>query len=820
MKHEDILRQLTLKEKAAFVGGADYWTLVDKNALGLPKIMITDGPNGLRKKRSDKKPSDGINLGDCVPATCFPTASSASCSWDEELLRQEGEAIAEECLKERVSVILGPGVNIKRSPVCGRNFEYFSEDPYLAGKCAAALIRGLQAKGVGASLKHFACNSQEAFRMIIDEIVDERALREIYLLPFEIAVKEGKPWTVMNSYNRINGVYSSQNFRLQQTILRDEWGFDGLIVTDWGSSVDRIRGLQCGTDLEMPSSGTLNTKKIVDAVRRGLLPESTLDRCVDRVIDLIMRAKPALAQKHTCDYESHHRLARKIAGNCMVLLKNEDAILPLKKGQRVAVIGDMAIEPRFQGAGTSVVEPTVLCNAYDELAAAGVDMVYAPGYDRKTDRVDEELLADSVRVAKDADVVLLFIGLTELFEAEGYDRSNIDLPENHNRLVFEIAKANPNTVVVLSGGSVVHMPWIHEAKAVLNAGLCGQAGGGAIADILTGAVVPSAKTTETYPLAFSDNPTYGNYPGGPSLSVHRESIYVGYRYYDTAGKDVLFPFGYGLSYTTFVYSDLTLSADLIRETQDVVVSFSISNTGSRDGAEIAQIYVSDPVSTVFRPQKELKAFRKVFLKAGETKSVSITLDRRAFAFFSVEKGQWVVESGTFKIAVGASSRDIRLSAELTVEAEDETSVGPDLRETAPAYYTADIDRMTDRQFEAVYGQKLPSDRADDTGRIDMLCCLNDAKHTKWGAVACSLLTKIMTKMGSSGNGDGKMLAAMATQIPIRNFVAMSMGVFSPGMANGLLKILNDDESTLIGLLQILGGVGGALLRLPRLLRSI
>lgn len=819
MKHPEIVEKMSLEQKAKFVSGYDYWHLEEAKELGLPKIMVTDGPHGLRKQNTDKKTSDGIGLGNSVPATCMPPAATSACSWDEDLLREEGEALAEECLQEKVSVILGPGTNIKRSPVCGRNFEYFSEDPLLAGKMSANLINGCQSKGIGNSLKHFACNSQEAFRMVVNEVIDERTIREIYFPAFEIAIKEAQPWTVMNSYNRINGVYASQNYWLQEQVLRKEWGFKGLVLTDWGASVDRIPGLENGTDLEMPSSGTLNTQRIIDAVNNGTLKEEVLDKRVDNVVDLIIKSKPALEKEFKFDVEAHHSIARKVAEGSMVLLKNEGGILPLKSGAKVAVIGELAKAPRFQGAGSSVINPTKLDNAYDELVKLGVDVTYAQGYEKGKDEINSQLVSEAKNVAAKADVALVFVGLTEEFEGEGYDRENINMPSSHNNLVSEIAKANENTVVVLAGGSVVYIPWISEVKALLNSGLGGQAGGSAVANILTGKVNPSGKTAETYPLTFDDNPTFGNYPGGPVVSEHKESVYIGYRYYDTAEKKVLFPFGYGLSYTTFEYSGIKLSAKEINDTDTLKVSFTIKNTGNVDGAEIAQVYVADKESTIFRPKKELRAFTKVFLKAGESKEVTLELSKRAFAYYNVNLGDWHVESGDFEIMVGASSRDIKLTDTVNVKSTVEAVV-PDYRETAPAYYTADIKNITDEQWTAVYGQELPAREVDKSKPIDIYCCLNDARHTKWGGKICRLIENIMSKMGSDANGDGKMLAAMATQIPIRNFIAMSMGVFSPEMADGLIMMLNDDKSTFVGFSKIFWRLGGALTRLPALLKSI
>lgn len=832
MKHSEIVGKMSLEQKATFVSGYDYWHLEEAPEFGLPKICITDGPHGLRKAKGkdyvpeegETKNSGGIGLGNSVPTTCFPPAATSSCSWDDELLFEEGVAMGEECLKEKVSVILGPGTNIKRAPTCGRNFEYFSEDPLLAGKCSAAVIKGVQSKGVGTSLKHFACNSQEAFRMVLNEVIDERTMREIYFPAFEIAVKEAQPWTIMNSYNRINGVYASQNEWMQQQVLRKEWGFEGLIVTDWGASVDRVDGVKAGTDLEMPTSGKLNAQKIVAAVKDGTLDEAVLDERVDTVVDLILKAKPALEKTHTYDKKAHHKIAQKIAEGSMVLLKNDGNILPLQAGQKVAVIGEMAKAPRFQGAGSSVINPTMLSNAYDELVALGVDVTYAQGYyksaaskkEQKTRMTEAQLTAEAVNAAKNADVAIVFAGLTEDFEGEGYDRENINMPPNHNKLISDVAAANPNTVVVLAGGSVVLMPWLSEVKGLLNSGLGGQAGGAAVANILTGKVNPSGKTSETYPVSFESNPTFGNYPGGPVTSEHKESVYIGYRYYDAANEDVVFPFGYGLSYTTFEYSDIKLSADSIKDTDTLTVSFKVKNTGNLGGAEIAQVYVADKESTIYRPVKELKGYKKVFLNAGEEKEVSVELSKRAFAFYNVKIGDWCVESGDFDIMVAASSRDVKLTATVNVEAP--ACEIPDYHTTAPAYYN-NVAGITRDDFAAVYGE-LPNPQIDTTKKIDKYCCLNDARHTKWGGKLCNLINKVMVNFGSAENGDGKMLAAMATQIPIRNFVQMSMGAFSEQQAEGLLMMLNDDQSSFVGFSKIFWTLGGTIARLPKLLSSI
>lgn len=815
MKNKEIVSKMTLEQKAEFVSGYDYWHLCKCEELGLPQIMVTDGPNGLRKQNPD---GNSVGLGNSYPATCFPNSATSACSWDVKLLEKEGQALARECLKEKVSVLLGPGVNIKRSPTCGRNFEYFSEDPLLSGECAAAWINGIQSGGVGASLKHFCCNSQEAYRMVIDEIIDERAMRELYLTSFEIAVKKAQPWTVMNSYNKINGVYGSENSLTQQEIARKEWGFEGLFVTDWGSSVDRIFGLMAGTDLEMPTSGTYNKEKIIKAVRSGELSESVLDERVDAVVELILKAKPQLETEHTFDAKEHHEIAREIAEGSMQLLKNEDNILPIKPGTKVAVIGEMAKKPRFQGAGSSVVNPlTEVENAYDNLVKLGVHVTYAQGYRKSKDEIDANLFVEAKKIAKNADLVLVFAGLTEDFEGEGYDRVSMCMPNCHNVLISEISAVNPNTVVVLAGGSVVEMPWISKVKGLLNSGLGGQAGGAAVANILTGKVNPSGKTAETYPLLYKDNPTYGNYPCGPVTSEHRESVYIGYRYYDKAQKDVLFPFGFGLSYTTFEYSSARVSKKNIKDTDTVTISLKVKNTGDIAGAETVQLYVKDKESTIFRPEKELRAFEKVFLEAGEEKAVKFTLDKRAFAFFNVNTHDWCVESGEFEILIGASSRDIRLTTSVNITSETECEI-PDYSKTAPNYY-GDVTKISRDDFEAVYGT-LPSATRDKSKKIDVYCCLDDARHTKWGKFICNAISAIMVNFGSAENGDGKMLAAMATQIPIRNFISMSMGVFTPEMADGLIRILNDEDSTILGVGKILKGIPQAIAKIPMLIHSI
>ena len=813
MKHQELLNKLTLEEKVALCSGKDFWTLKGIDRLGIPEITLTDGPHGLRKKNPDSNKS---SLSASVPTTCFPTAVTTACSWDEDLLFSMGEALGEECLSEKVSVILGPGVNIKRSPLCGRNFEYFSEDPLLAGKMAAALIRGIQSKNVGASLKHFAANSQEKKRMTIDSVIDERALRETYLTAFEIAVKEAQPWTVMNAYNKLNGTYCSDNGYLQNKILRDEWGFEGLVVTDWGAANDRVTGMINGNDLEMPTSGGYNDAKVCKAVREGRMSAESVDICTDRVLDLIMKSKAALTE--TCyDKNAHHDLAAKICSESLVLLKNEDNTLPLKKEQTVAVIGEMARCPRYQGAGSSNINPTRLDDAFDALLKKGYKLSFAPGYNKKKDEINEIMLKDACIVAQRADSVLLFIGLTEEYESEGYDRSHLNMPSSHVKLLEEILKVNSNVTVVLYGGSPVTVPHLDKIKALVNGYLGGQAGGTALAELLSGDKNFSGKLAETYPLCLEDTPCAKIYPATGTTAEHRESIFIGYRYYDSAKKDVLFPFGYGLSYTAFKYSSLKLSKKKIKDTDELTVSFRIKNTGKADGAEIAQLYVKDVDSTVFRPEKELRGFKKVFLKAGEEKTVEIVLSKRAFAYYNVNINDWHVESGDFEILVGASSRDIRLEGKVKVEGTVEALV-PDYREAAPCYYNGTMNNATAEEFEAILGRSLPPSTLDPNAPLTILNSLGDAAGTKWGKVINNLIDKALGAVAGEDQAMG-MAKAMVLEIPIRDFVTMSAGVFSEEMAKGLLMILNSEKPA-FGLGKILAGLAGAIMKLPDLLKAI
>lgn len=660
-----LVSQMTLEEKAGLCSGLDAWNLKSIERLGIPSIMVSDGPHGLRKEDWKSKPGHYSS----VPATCFPTAVGLASSWNRELVEKVGAALGEECQAEGISVLLGPGANIKRSPLCGRNFEYFSEDPYLSSEMAASHIKGVQSRGVGTSLKHFAANNQEHRRMSVDAVIDERTLREIYLASFEDAVKKAKPWTIMCSYNRVNGEFASENKYLLTDILRDEWGFDGIVVSDWGAVNERVPGLKAGLDLEMPSSHGTGDRKIVDAVRNGSLPEEVLDKAVERILNLIFKAVDNRKENASYDRKAHHQLAREVAAECMVLLKNKDGILPLKKKGTIAVIGEFAKRPRYQGGGSSHVNPTMLDDVYEEIRkAAGNDanVIYSQGYSLEKDETDETLLNEAKKAAIEADVAVIFAGLPEHYESEGYDRQHMKMPESHCTLIEEVAKVQPNVVVVLSNGSPVEMPWIDKAKAVLEAYLGGQAMGGAVADLLFGDANPSGKLAETFTEELSHNPSFLNFPGEGDRVEYREGIFVGYRYYDMKNIKPLFPFGYGLSYTTFEYSDLKISKEDINDTETVRVSVKVKNTGGIAGKEIVQLYVRDVESSVIRPEKELKGFEKVELKPGEEKTVVFELDKRAFAYYNTDTRDWHVETGEFEILIGKSSRDIVLRDKIFV----------------------------------------------------------------------------------------------------------------------------------------------------------
>lgn len=663
MDVKKVISEMTLEEKAALCSGADFWHTKGVERLGVPRMMVADGPHGLRKQDQS---ADHLGINDSIRAVCFPTAAGLACSFDRDLLFRVGEALGKECQAEGVGVLLGPAANIKRSPLCGRNFEYFSEDPYLSGEMAAAHIRGVQSKKVGTSLKHYAANNQETRRMSVDARIDERTLREIYLASFEGAVKEGKPWTVMCSYNRVNGVYASESERLLTDILRGEWGFDGCTVTDWGACNDHVAGVAAGMDLQMPFSGAHGDEALARAVREGRIDEAVVDRAAERVLTTVNRYLEGRDRTAVFDRAGHHKLARAVARECMVLLKNDGDLLPLSASRRVAFIGPFVKHPRYQGGGSSHInasEETCAMEAASEYA----DVIYAQGCCGREDRPDPELLSRAVNAAQAAETAVLFVGLPDSFESEGYDRKHMRLPECQTRLIREVLRVQKRVVVVLHNGAPVEMPWADEVPAILEAYLGGQAVGGAVADLLFGKASPCGKLAETFPLHMEDNPSHLNFPGHGDRVEYREGIYVGYRYYDKRGVKVLFPFGHGLSYTTFAYDNLRLDRERMKDTETLTASVEVTNTGRVAAKEIVQFYVAPAHEGISRPVKELRGFAKVYLEPGETKTLSVQLPPRAFAYYETAIADWYVEPGAYDVLAAASSADVRQSARVQIE---------------------------------------------------------------------------------------------------------------------------------------------------------
>ena len=669
---KEIISCMTLEEKASLCSGLDNWHTKSIERLGIPSITMSDGPHGLRKVDVDAENGGHTS----VPSTCFPTAVGLACSWNRKLLEKVGETLGKECQALGVDILLGPGANIKRSPLCGRNFEYYSEDPYLASELAAQYIKGVQSQGVGTSLKHYAANNQETRRMTVDAVIDERTLREIYLASFEGAVKQSQPWTVMSAYNKVNGYFCSENKYLLTDILKNEWGHEGFVVSDWGAVNDRVAGMEAGMELEMPSSGGERDKQIVEAVKQGRLSEEVLDMAVERILNIVFKAVDNRKKRENCSAENnknripdqmaaeHHQIAREVARECMVLLKNEGQILPLKREGTIAVIGAFARNPRYQGGESSHVNPTRLDDIYEEIrkVCGSANILYAEGYRLDSDEIDEKLIAEAKNIAAQADVCVIFAGLPEHYESEGYDRQHMRMPENHNRLIEAVAEVNPDVVVVLSNGAPVEMPWIDKVKGILEAYLGGQALGGAIADILFGNANPCGKLAETFPMELSHNPSYLNFPGEEDRVEYREGLFVGYRYYEKKKIKPLFPFGHGLSYTEFEYVGISVDKKEITDRETVNVTVKVKNKGKMAGKEIIQLYVRDTESTVIRPEKELKGFEKIELQPGEEKEVNFTLGKRAFAYYNTELKDWHVESGDFEIMVGPSSAELPLKA--------------------------------------------------------------------------------------------------------------------------------------------------------------
>lgn len=780
---------MTIEEKAAILSGKNVWQSRNIDRLGIPSIFCADGPHGIRKQARE---GDHLGLNPSLPATCFPTAATVANSWDEALCEAIGNALGEEASAQGVNVLLGPGLNIKRSPLCGRNFEYFSEDPYQAGKMAASYVRGIQSQGVYACPKHFAVNSQELRRMAMNAVLDERTLREIYLEGFEIAVKEGGAKSIMTSYNEVNGTYANENKHLLQDILRKEWGFDGIVITDWGGSNDHVKGVAAGSNLEMPSPGLDSARQVIKAVEEGHLTMEELDACVDDLLEAILHlTKENKAESKAFDQEIHHKLAGKAAEESIVLLKNSQELLPLKADCKVALIGDFALVPRYQGAGSSLVKPIRLETMETIIKDSSLNCVgVAQGYLRNGN-FDAALEAEARELAAKADVVLYCFGLDELSETEGMDRSHMKLPANQIKLLESLAAVNNNVVGIISAGSAIEMPWHGLCKSILHGFLGGEAGPGAMLRVLTGEVNPSGHLSETYPIRYEDTPAFRYFPSEERNSEYREGIYVGYRYYDTAKVPVQYPFGYGLSYTTFEYSDLLVTESGVR--------FTLTNTGKADGKEVAQLYVGGPRETIFRPEKELKGFAKVFLKAGESKTVTISFDDKTFRYWNPITEGFEVEEGEYTIQVGANVTDIKLSEALSVKGT--TKELPYVPERLKSYYSGRINEVSAKEFETLLGQPIPSGKwSGELGLNDALCQMQYAK-SPLARLACKILTGLKKKSEAKGKPDLNLLFIYS--MPFRGIAKMTGGAVSMEMAEGMVLAVNGHLFK--GLKKIIGG---------------
>ena len=773
MKHTDIITKLNLEQKCALLSGAETFKTRGMPEHGIPQIWLSDGPHGLRKQAGE---SDHLGLNPSVPATCFPTASAVANSWDAALGEEIGAALGEEAAAQEVSVVLGPGLNMKRNPLCGRSFEYFSEDPYLAGKLAAGYIRGIQSKGVAACPKHFAVNSQETRRMASDSIVDERTLREIYLTGFEIAVKEGHPRSIMSSYNLVNGTYANENKHLLMEILRGEWGFDGAVITDWGGSNDHALGVKNGSTLEMPAPGGDSVRELLAAVESGKIAESDIDARLSELLPLVFDTKAALdAAPREFDAAAHHALARRAAAESLVLLKNEGSLLPLASGTKVAVIGDFAKNPRYQGAGSSMVNSTQVDVLLDNLIDSELNVIgYQQGFDRHG-KPDAALQKSACELATQADTVILCMGLDEIAESEGLDRSNLRLAQNQVDLLQAVAAVNPKIVVVLYSGSVVETPWLDNCQTLLYAALGGQAGAGAVADALIGKVNPCGKLAETWPVAYADIPSAADFATRRKTVEYREGLYIGYRYFTTAEKAVRFPFGYGMSYTTFAYSDM--AAD------EQGVSLTVTNTGSVAGTEIVQLYIAKKNSELFRPAKELKGFARVTLAPGEKQRITITLDDKAFRFWNVKANRWEIEGGEYELLVGASVEDIRLCEKISVHGT--ATVHPYEDVDLDCYYKGNVLSVSDADFEKLLGHPIPNGKT----KIDRNLTLGELNHARspLGWLVWLVLTILLDVSYKRGKPDLNIL--FQYNMPLRALAKMTNGAISMGMVDGIVMEL-------------------------------
>ena len=790
-----IVARMALAEKAELCSGADVWRIPGIARLSLPSITLTDGPHGVRKAA----PGTHSGLARNLPATCFPTASALASSWDVDLLREIGAALGTEAAAADVAVLLGPGMNIKRHPLCGRNFEYFSEDPLLSGHLAAAMVEGIQSRGVGACVKHFAANDQEHRRMVVDVIADERTLREIHLRGFEIAVRNSEPWTVMSAYNRLNGVYCSENDWLLNEVLRRDWDFQGAVMTDWGAANDRVRGILAGNDLEMPASGGVNDRRLVAAVRRKDLQESVLDDAAARLVELVLKSRKQSGHASSDTEAEHHALACRAAAEGAVLLKNDRNALPLRHDARIAVIGAFAKAPRYQGTGSSRVTPTRLDCAFDAMQTiVGSDpLLYAPGYDPDLSEPDSRLIEEAAATAAEADTAVVFAGLPSVYESEGFDRPHMRLPEQHDRLIEAVCAANPDTVVILANGAPVAMPWIESPKAVLEAYLGGQAAGPAVADLLFGRRSPCGKLAETFPLRQADVSSDAWFPGSNRQVQYREGLYVGYRYFDSFERPVLFPFGHGLSYTRFDYGDLRVTQDAGKPCR---ATLTLTNCGAVDGAEIVQVYVHRMGNFgPYRPEQELRGFAKVRLKAGMSETITVDLDPHAFAFYDVEAGDWATAPGEYEIRVGASSRDIRLRQRLVVDGKpigDDTSgsIGND----RPIFENPRL-KVDDETFSAMLGRPVPP--PENVHPFHLNSTLSELETTRLGRlVARRFKARFAERMDGSDPATRKMVERMAADTPLRSLVLFSGGRISFALAEAFVAVVNRHYLKALGLL--------------------
>ena len=785
MKNAEIIAKLNLEQKCALLSGAGTFTTRGCPKAGVPSITLSDGPNGVRKQAGA---ADHLGLNPSVPATCFPTAATVACSWDPALGEEIGRAMGEEAAAQEVAVLLGPGLNTKRSPLCGRNFEYFSEDPYLSGKMAAAYVRGIQSEGIAACPKHFAVNSQELRRMASDSVLDERTLRELYLTGFEIVVKEAAPKTIMSSYNLVNGTYANENAHLLQDILRRDWGFSGAVVTDWGGSNDHALGVKNGSTLEMPAPGGDAVRELLAAVQSGKITEADVDARLDELLTLVLDTSAAV-QKHSrsFDADAHHALARRAAAESAVLLKNDGGILPLAAGAKVAVIGDFAETPRYQGAGSSAVNSIKVDTLLDCLAQSGLQCAgFAAGFDRQG-CPDADKKAQAVALAQKADTVLLCLGLDEIKESEGLDRVDMKLADNQIELLQAVEQANPNTVVVLNAGASLETPWLAHCRALVYGALGGQAGAGAMVDVLTGKVNPGGKLAETWANAYEETPARDNFAGAGRTVQYREGLYVGYRYYQTAGVPVAFPFGYGLSYTSYAYSDLKVTADS--------VSLTVTNTGARDGAEIVQVYIAKPGAEIFRPAQELKAFARVPLAAGESRTVTLPLDDKAFRYWNIRTDCWEVEGGRYEVRVGASSADIRLTANVDIRGTN--APDPYAGKALPHYKSGSVQNVPDAEWEALLGHPIPQDKV----KIDRNMTLGELNHSRspLGWLIWAVLTALLNASFKKGKPDLNVL--FQYNMPLRALAKMTSGAISMGMVDGI--VLEAKGFWVIGLVRVI-----------------